>query len=179
MFTLKHILIVIAVFLIIFILTCVEGCGWGFKHDDPIPPPETPKQKFFQTVEKTDWLATAAIIGIAASAFAFLNGSKIGIAGMVSCFIALSMTLATSRYGHIMAICGLIGSFGLMIYSIVTKDKALKEIVIGGERVKSMSPENKENFKVLQGVTQSPSTSKIVTKVKKQLGYEEMKERLP
>ena len=155
---------------IVAVLILVSSCA-GI--DGPTTTP-TPGQVLYRTVSKTNWLATAAIVGIAVSAFAFLNGNKMGIAGMVSCFIALSMTLAVARYATWLAAGGVIGSVGLLIYSIFVKDRALTEIIQGGELVKEHLKEwsNKEYatnefaFKNIQAGAQSPTTEKIVKKGK-------------
>lgn len=158
-------LCIINLLIVILVLIAFFCAGCNAQNYSPIP--DTPQQRLTETVLKTNWLATVAIIGIAASAFAFLNGSKTGIAGMVACFIALSMTLATARYASWLAAGGLIGSLGLMIYSVLTKDRALKEIVQGGQKLKEDSyPEFQTRFNIVQKEGQSESTRKLVKRIK-------------
>lgn len=164
--------VIIAV-IVVSILVVLSGCA-----STPIIEVPPPTQVLYETVLKTNWLATAAIIGIAISAFTFLNGNKAGIAGMVACFIALTMTLAVARYAQWLAIGGLTGSIGLMIYSIFVKDRALEEIVKGGQEVKDVLLEHsltkppddytiKGTFNGVQKYNQSSQTTKLVKKIKK------------
>ena len=151
------------------VIMILVGCA-----TTPINPDITPTQTLTKVVFKTNWIATASIIGIAVSAFAFLNGSKSGIAGMVACFIALTMTLAVARYAQWLALGGLVGSVGLMVYSIFIKDRALKEVVQTVEQTRpyldpgiDVNLFTDENSAIKNA--QHPQTTKLVKKIKKGL----------
>ena len=148
------------------LIAALSGCA----TPQPVIPDLDPTQTLTKVVFQTNWIATASIVGIAISAFTFLNGNKTGIAGMVACFISLTMTLAVARYAQWLALGGLIGSVGLMVYSIWTKDRALKEVVQGGQEYKEgYNKDVRTLFNDAQANTQSPQTTKLVKKIKKGL----------
>ena len=147
------------------VLLFLVGCA----TPQPIIPDLDPTQTLTKVVFQTNWIATVSIVGIAISAFTFLNGNKTGIAGMVACFVALTMTLAVARYAQWLAIGGLVGSVGLMVYSIFTKDRALKEVVQGGQKFKLCEKGQKNLFNEAQAYVQNPQTTKLVKKIKKGL----------
>ena len=103
-----------------------------------------------------------------AGVFAFLNGQKIGIPLVIACFVGLSMRLAVVRFGFAIGLCGTIGSIGLLVYTIMVKDKAIKEIISGVQGHRNVSIEHGDLDNNLR-IHQSKSTKKLVKKVKKGL----------
>ena len=58
----------------------------------------------------------------------------------VACFVCLSMSLAVARYAIVMAVGGTVISFGLSIYTVFVKNRALKEVVTGVQKFKKEMP---------------------------------------
>lgn len=129
----------------------------------------TPVEQLWNTTKQTNWLATISILGIAAGVFALMNSNKIGIPATVASCISLFMTLAVARFAVWMAICGLIGSTVICVASILLKNKALKDIIIG---VQTLKFDNPNGSKILQA-QQSKSTQRLVQQIKGDLKVRE------
>ena len=162
--------------LLLFILLLFTGCSlFQMSPADKIASlPETPQQQLFQTLAKTNRLFTLSIVGVGAGFFAFLNGSSKGLQFMAACFIVIILIIGLTRYSAWIAVTAMIGIVCLMIYSVLVKNKALREIVQGVEEARhivlegdEIYPENKM-LKVLSN-TQSKTTKALVKKVKKNL----------
>jgi len=106
-------------------------------------------------------------VGIAASVFAFLNGNKLGLAGVAACCVSLFMALAVARFATWMAVCGLIGSVAASAVSILIKNTALKEIIKGVQNYRHTTANLTCIDKDLSDAQKHESTKKIVKKVKK------------
>lgn len=146
------------------ILACIlSGCQLLNQRPDPIP--ENHTELLLRVAEKTNWMVTLSILGIAGCTFAFLNGNKWGLTGIVACIIILSMSLMVIRYATWLAIGGLIGSIGLVVWSIFIKNKALQQIIQGVQKFRYNTIEHEEIDGILQ-INQDKSTEKIVRKVK-------------
>jgi hypothetical protein len=119
-------------------------------------------------VTKINWLATVAIVGIALSVVAFINGSKAAIPVFVGCCTALGVTLAVIKFAGLIAVASLCLAGGLCIYTILVRTRALKELVRGGEKVKAWldKSEDRESFNEIHRNTQSDTTQTLVKKVK-------------
>lgn len=135
----------------------------------PTQESDTISEPLTKVINRTNWLATLSIIGMAASFFALLNGFKWGFAGMASCGLALFTSLATIKYAGVMSICGLIGSICIMIGSVLIKNKALIEIIKGVEFVKSDPTIPKNTVNSCLDTDQSMSTKSIVKKIKSKI----------
>ena len=140
---------------------------------DPVKPGT---ELLVKTVLKTNWLMTAAIIGVGAGFFSFLNGNGKGLKIMSACFVVLSLVLAISQYAAWIAGIAMVGAVGLMIYTTVTRNRALTEIVKNGEELKMWNaPEREfETNKILNDFKsiyskQSPATKKLVKYIKENL----------
>jgi len=176
------------IFMLIGILICivlsVAGCNSGRTWPGQKPPivktPETPQQQLWHTVKKSNWLVTLAIPIIALGAVAMFNGAaKLGMSAMIFGAVNLFMALATARFALWMGIFGLIGSATAVVASILTKNKALKEIIKGVQNFKDGLREADrktiktdaaiENINGHQTFKQSLSTEKIVRKIKAKL----------
>jgi hypothetical protein len=119
-------------------------------------------------ITKTNWLVTVAIIGIALSVVAFINGSRFAIPAFVGCCVALGVTLAVIKYAAVIALGSMVLAGGVCVYTIFVKTRAIKELVAGGEIVKAWShkPEDADNFDNLHRNQHSKATQQIVKKVK-------------
>lgn len=168
-------LIVIGVLILLNIVVLMSGCALVervgealFETKPKENPIETPKDKLWSTVKKSNWLVTLAIPIIALGAVAMFNGAaKLGMSAIIFGSVNLFMALATSRFAFWMALFGLVGSCAAVAASILAKNKALKEIVFGVQKVKEEAipdlykPRAKELL-----AKQTKSTKKIVSKIK-------------
>lgn len=132
------------------------------------------KESLFNAVKGTNWLVTLAIVGMAAGVFAFINGSKIGIAVIVSSAAALFMSLAVARFALWMAVFGMVGAVAVVAISILVKNKALKEIVGNVNAVKEIVGNGGGQLAVCDDVKtallkQTKSTQKLVNKIRAKL----------
>ena len=124
----------------------------------------TPAIQIWQAAKSSNWIVTMSILGIAGGVFATLNGQKWGLAIVVSCSVALFMSLAVARFAWWMAICGLFGSVGLCIVSIMSRKRALVEIIKGVQDYRGTIDTNHIDTDLDNN--QSESTKKIVKKIK-------------
>jgi len=149
--------------LIVFLLLSVSGCSvLGGSTPDPMPE-LTPGQSITKAIEHTNWLVTLAVIGAGAGFFAFLNGNGVGLKLIAACLVIISLTLMISWAAKWIAVVGIVGSVGLLIYTIWTKNKAIKEVVRGNELF--MGEQGRmygSSMITCQKSAQSPSTKKIV-----------------
>ncbi len=168
----KGISIILVLMIAMSLAVLLQGCT-VFQHKPTVEViPQTQKELLYKSVMKTNWLVTAAILGIGLSAFSFMNGGKYAMASAAACFIVLTMSLAVARYATVMAIGGTVVSFGLSIYTIFVKNRAIKEIVGNIQHLKRETPltyvgEVKEFLN-----NQSNTTKEIVASVKKKIGGE-------
>jgi len=141
----------------------VSGCA---ATPPPDPLPDTATKVLTKFVLAPDLFFTLTIVGIMAGVFAFLNGQKIGIPLIITCFVGLCMKLAVVRFGFWIGLCGALGSLGLLVYTIMMKDRAIKEVIQGVQLHRNATIEHKD-LDCRLGLTQSKSTKKLVEKVKK------------
>ena len=165
--------ILIYIILIMFVFS-LSGCSLlptsGGSTITTVP---TAAQQLFKAAKNSNWLVTLSILGIAAGAFAFLNGSKIGLPCIGASCISLFMALAVARFSTWMAVFGLIGSLASVGISVLVKNRAVKEIVAGSQIFK----EGTEHFDLdlsnifndCQKNAQTKSTQKLVQSVKSKL----------
>jgi len=92
---------------------------------------------------------------------------------MAACLVVLCLTLGIMRYATWIAFFGAVGAVGLVAYTAYIKNKALKEIIAGGETLKGSSwahnEEVKRQFLASQAQNQSPTTKKIVDDIQKKI----------
>ncbi len=134
--------------------------------------PETPQQQLFQTLAKTNWLFTLSVVGVGAGFFAFLNGSSKGLQFMAACFVVISLIIGLTRYSTVIAAISMIGIVCLMIYSVLVKNKALREVIQGVQDARTDPRSTAETKLVLDSnlnFVQSKSTEAIVKAVKGKL----------
>lgn len=124
--------------------------------------------QMWKVVSKTNWAVSLCLIGFVLSVFAFLNGQKVGLAGMGACAVGMFMALAIARFAMWMAIFGLIGSVVAGVASILAKKKALTEIVTGVQHVRDAVKFSRDGALLqaktddMLNKTQSKSTQKLV-----------------
>lgn len=175
----RAMLIVVCVLFGLTILLNITGCSMLQRASEVIFKPgqtesivpDTPKKQLWQTIKglTPNWLAIPVI---ALGAVAMFNGAaKLGMSCIVFGSVNLFMALATSRFGFWMAVCGFIGSVAAVASTMLAKNKALKEVVFGAQRIKNYSIEqlngNRAGFnRVLKEEQKHKSTKKIVQKIK-------------
>jgi len=136
-------------------------------------------------IYKTNWLTTMALIGIAASAAAFITGQSYALPLFAGCSALLTTILAMAQYSKWIALVGMLISVAIFIYVAIQRNKstktteiALKDVVTGVEKVKKMvlgkvennltdevSSEKKRINEMLRGC-QSDNTVKLVSSIK-------------
>jgi hypothetical protein len=139
-------------------------------------------------IYKTNWLTTMALIGIAASAAAFITGQSYALPLFAGCSALLTTILAMAQYSKWIALGGMLISVGIFVYVAIKRNKstkttenALKDVVIGVEKVKKsilgkvendltdrVSLKKKEINGMLRGC-QSDDTVKLVSSIKEDI----------
>jgi|GEM_PF-3304006 len=169
----KEWLIPLLIAVILIIIALNSGCSlFQMSGADKLASlPETPKQQLFQTLAKTNWLFTLSVVGVGAGFFAFLNGSSKGLQFMAACFVVISLIIGLTRYSAVIAVISMIGTVCLMIYSVLVKGKALREVIQGVEVARTIVLEGDEIYpenKILKAMSdeQSKTTKAIIKAVK-------------
>jgi hypothetical protein len=160
--------------LIIVLLTVIfalNGCGGGFfsgsmfktkpSNEGPVP---SATNQLWQAARSSNWMVTIAVLGIAAGVFALLNGSKIGIPCIGASGVALFMALAVARFALWMAVFGLIGSVAAVAISVLVKNKALKDIIFGIQKVKETARHDNVDLVFQDKITKCLSGHALTTK---------------
>ena len=173
--TTRMIAVVILIGMIIAVLL-LQGCSVlrPLVSGPVVQLPETAKDQLFQTIASTNWLLTLTIIGVGAGFFAFLNGSSKGLQFMAACFVTLSLVLGLTRYSAWIAAVAMIGAVALVLYSVLVKNKALKEVISGVQGIRRLDlvTDGSLAHKVLTeigdrlDVVQSKSTKAIVKTIR-------------
>lgn len=154
----------------------VVGC---LRPNQPIigpPAPYDPLQQVAKSVAATNWLVTVSILATALSVAAFFNGSRIALGVLVGSITSLIMALMVARYATVMAFIGLVFAVGVIVYSVVVKNKALFEIFKTTKVAKDEL--HKADIRTvfangsdtIANKIQSLSTRKIVDKLQKRFG---------
>ncbi len=163
---------IVVIIFTLFLMMLLSGCSLlptsgGSIITGPVP---TPIQQLYKAAKNSNWLVTISILGVAAGAFAFLNGSKMGLPCIGASCISLFMALAVARFSMWMAVFGLIGSLASVCISVLVKNRAVKEIVVGVQEYKSNTVIGTMNSVLAE--KQSKSTQKLVQSVKSKLKLE-------
>ncbi|MHA1228791.1 MAG: hypothetical protein ACTSPV_18865 [Candidatus Hodarchaeales archaeon] len=158
----------------VILLMSTSGCLSSIQDLDDIvkPPVPTPQQQVWNAVKKSNWLVTISILGMAVGFFAFLNGNKLGVPFVGASCISLFMALAVARFATLIAILGLIGSIVSTVLSILSRRKALEEVVKGFQYVKDELLPQKKRTKaneIMASTQKSKSTRKMVQQIKANL----------
>ena len=127
--------IVLLVLIVTAVLFTIAGCA-SLPVKPSAPVALTPQQQLTQMVSGTNWLATLMILGVGAGFFAFLNGNSKGLQAMAACFVVLSLALGVARFSVWISASSMIGAVCLMAYTVLVKNKALKEVVKGVQTVR-------------------------------------------
>ena len=167
----------IAVVVLILVATTIICCSCSMMLKPGIPTPTfveppTPGVQLWQAARKSNWLATASILGIAAGVFALVNGSaKLGMASIASASVSLFMVLAVSRFALWMAVFGLVGSIATALFSVLVRRKALVEIIRGVQDIRVAAGTGNEDVSIKNNLqrNQSSTTKKIVGNIKNEL----------
>ncbi len=136
--------------------------------------PTTPNAKMWEKVKglTPNWLAIPII---ALGAAVMYNGfRKLGMSCVIFGSVNLFVALATARFAFWMALFGFIGTMAALMASILTKDRALREIVGNVQDIKTNAKDDNVDLvfqdRIKETLTkQLKSTKKIVAKIKKKL----------
>ena len=133
--------LIFAIIAVIFFVLIMASGGCSLFQMSPADKlaslPETPKQQLFQTLAKTNWLFTLSVVGVGAGFFAFLNGSSKGLQFMAACFVVISLIIGLTRYSAWIAAIAMIGTVCLMIYSVLVRNKAMREVIAGVQDIRN------------------------------------------
>lgn len=175
---------ILIILLLIGLVSFYSSCSvFGGKQDKPVvvpPEKEDPpdiKTGFLDAVREINWLLPVAILGIGMSIFSLvlIPNSKLGFAGLAACSVTLFIALAVARFAWWMAVFGLMAILAAniaVVVGIVTKNKAVRQLVKGFQLVKESEMPLLEHQKIANTIMhdeQSPSTEKMVLKVKSDL----------
>ncbi len=125
--------------------------------------PTTGTEAVFQTLKSNNWLFTVAAIGFGIGFFAFLNGSSKGLQFMAACFAVISLIIGVTKYSTVIAIISMVGTVGLLGYSMWIRKKAIKEVVEGVQLIRE---EPTIKYDAALNTFQSKATKKIVKTIK-------------
>jgi len=146
----------------------LSGCAVPVQVAEQPAIAETAAEALMIAVQKTNWLVTISILGIAASAVAMFNGNKNAIPIAVGCFVSLILALMVARFAFVLALSGLAVSVVLVGYTVYIKNRAMKEIVGGVQLFKEGDGGAAHDLRAYLHV-QSPSTKTIVREVREKL----------
>lgn len=132
--------------------------------------PSSPASQMWKVVAKSNWVVTICLLGFGGGLFTFFNGKpKLGLAIVFSSLGTLFFGLAVHRFPTWMAIVGLLGSVAGVAASILMKHRAVIELIKGGQIFKKEFEHDAEEFNKKQKQEQSPTTQKLVKKIKGEL----------
>ena len=164
---------------VIIAVVLVSGCHtWqGFQQDLGFHKPESkpevapsPTVQLWKAAKNSNWLVTVSILGIAISTAAFVNGSKAALPIGMGSLAALGMTLATIRYSQWIALCSFVAAMLIFFATVLKKNTALKQIIIGVQELKSyIGAGAKEIANRLLSENQNKDTTKLVLNEKANL----------
>jgi len=151
------------------IFVSMSGCSILQRTPNPTYIPPTIITK---TIQSTDWLTSVFLISIVLSIFIGLNNLKIGwlaaIAGVAG--LVLKMGVTNSWLWVVAGVfCCVV--FGVLVFTIIVRNKALKEIIKGTQWIRDniSGGIDKQTTSKMLDKTQSQSTKNIVKEVKKTL----------
>lgn len=175
---LKFIFWVALTLFIIAMVTLSISCS-SLRYKPPAKTNDIP-DVIINTIYKTDWLTSIFLLSIVLSIFIGLNGVKAGWLGAAAAFCGLLLKMAiTNTWLWIAAGIFFLVIAGIAVFTVFVKSRALKEIIIGVQKIKTQNHVYNDNNGYAQlntvGVnktlasTQSKSTKQIVKKVKEKL----------
>lgn len=167
------ILFLIVILCATLLMFSTSGCkSWGAKPGPLNLNPDTPKERFIQSIKSIGWLLLLSIMGMAVSVFALLNGSRWALSSLGGSGVMMALSLLISRYAEFLALITLLcvlGGIGFFIYSIVVKKKVLVDIVKSVEKVKTQVTPMWDTTVKKELNTQKPATQKVVNKIREKL----------
>lgn len=164
----KAIWVIIFFFLLGLIIIAFTSCATTL-----VQPPDPGSQLVTKLIIQNNWLLTISIFGVGAGFFAFLNGNSKGISIMSACLVVMCLILMIAKFAVWLAIITMIGAVSLVAYTVLVRNRALKEVVTGVQFYKDKLL-NKGMTITEQKFTddlndQSKQTQKLVKKIKEKL----------
>jgi ABC-type multidrug transport system fused ATPase/permease subunit len=173
----KNAVLVFVTCLIVFGASCSM-----FQHATPVTAVPTVDQiatAVTQPAAKgTNFFVPLSILGVVGGVvLLFLGMTKIGIATVIGCLVGAAVSMALTRYAHLIAAGGAIAAAAAVVWAFVmkykslatalaTKTQAVVELVKGVQKVKSVLLPSKSNINEAMASEQSESTKEIVAEVK-------------
>lgn len=163
--------IIVVTFIILGITVLCCSCFHLHKPVKPIPDiiPSTPQEILNKVVYKTNWLVALSIIGASLSMAAYINGSKAAIPIGIGSLTALGLSLATIRYASWLAGGSVIAAILIFIATVVWKNTALKQLIMGIQFVKETKPIDRTQVNNVLTEFQNKDTTKLVLATKTDL----------
>ena len=163
--------LLLLLFIIIFLVVGISGCALVKPITDFIvavvsnPTPIVNDIPIAALHSKLNWLSVVSIIGIALSAAAFINGQiKLAVPFFCGCAAALGMSLVVIKYSSFLAIGSLIAAVCIFAYSILIKNRAIKELILGAQELKGKI--DPVNGSTVLFNNQTPPTRGMVNRIK-------------
>ena len=123
------------------------------------------------TVVKSDWIVTFCLLAFFSGVVTIAMGvKKIGISILFASVLTLFLGLAVHRFPTWMAVVGFVGSAGICLTAVLTRKKALVEIIEGVQHYRNFHIGHREKSEIdnyLNKAQKSNSTRKIVKSIKK------------
>jgi len=175
------------VLILVGILLLFNGCNWGRRVDPVSSVPDLPPIPSVNTVvHSINWLATIAIIGIALSIAACVNGFKWGLGGAVGSGVALWAIITVNQYAKWLAILGLLlGVFVVIgaalrhrgiLTDVIKSVQRAKTAVVAIESAKGIALHETEIVGIRRALqSQKPETRKVVGRIKEKLAIQKLK----
>jgi hypothetical protein len=123
----------------VILMIFLSGCASFPTHENLPDVIHTPTQQIiYESIKSTDWLLSLLMVGCVLGIFSGLNGMKTGWAGVAACVGGIVLKAALSST-YVYWLCGalFIGCVLAAIASILWKNKAIAEIIIGTNKLKN------------------------------------------
>ena len=139
----------------------------------PVPSLSSSQSIIYQTIKSTDWIMSALLMGSVLGLFAGFNGLRVGWAGLAACMGGMVLKAAMSST-YVYWVCGLIvlGAVLAAVASVLLKNQAVKELIVGVQKVKSSTVPRTEGHDEVSDTMkneQSRTTVALVNTVKARL----------
>ncbi len=155
----------------ILMLVCilVLGCA-SIPTDTPKETISSGTQIIWKTIASTDWLSSIFLMGFVCSIVGIgLGMTKLGVSCAVACVAGLFLKSALSAlWFYQAAALVVLASILIVIAGIIFKNKAIKELIIGVQAIKTETPGSKPVSDIMKE-NQSKPTVALVNQVKAEL----------
>jgi hypothetical protein len=145
-----------------------SGCA-SIPQNNDTKPVVTSNQVIIQAIKSTDWILSLMLIGSVVGLFAGFNGLKTGFAGTAACVGGIFLKAAlTSTYVYWFSGFIFIGCVLAAIASILYKNRAVKDLIVGTQFLKQAVPD-KDRVANIFDLSQTNPTKQLVNQIKSSL----------